>query len=268
MTTSLRWAWLPKSVRMSLNKRALICRHNEYIQGSGKCHRKNAVVHSCTVSLSIHTGCYYSDPSQPKLQTNPCSFPPLLSGTHQHISDEGVPHDVTIDTQVVGLARTGLTFPLEVLCFALVSRRVLVAHHVLAAAEQHPHSTKAPRAGRNSIGKFHRNTPYHMTLCLAIKGNRKWAEGMIHYRGVCLLKQPLCILEPYFPGSVWTLPADWSRAYVSFAFALPLHIILACFFLSFGCLYLDPWVFSPCLHARLRRGSERAAGCVFGIQAR
>lgn len=110
----------------------------------------------------------------------------FCQGHIKHIPDEGVPNDVTADTQVVALAGKGLTFPLEVLCFALVSRRVLVTHHVLAAAEQHPHSTKAvfptpPRAGRHSIGIFHRNIPYHMTLCLAIKGDRKWAGGMIHY---------------------------------------------------------------------------------------
>lgn len=67
----------------------------------------------------------------------------------------------------------GVNIALEVLCSALVSRRVLVTHHVLACCEQHPHSTKAvfatpPRASRNSIGIFHRNIPYHMTLCLAI----------------------------------------------------------------------------------------------------
>lgn len=72
-----------------------------------------------------------------------------------------------------------------------------------------------------------------------------WGDDSLLRR--CLLKQPLCLLEPYFPGSVWTLPADGSRAHISFAFTLLLHLILAYLFFiffSFDCLYLDPWVFS------------------------
>ena len=47
------------------------------------------------------------------------------------MSDEVVPHDVTHESQVVGLAGMGLTFPIEahiVLCFAFVARAVLVTH--------------------------------------------------------------------------------------------------------------------------------------------
>lgn len=112
-----------------------------------------------------------------------------------------------------------------------------------------------------------------MVLCLAIKCNRKWFGEMIHYWGVCLLEQPLCILQPYFPGSVWTLSADWkwSMCLLCFCFASAHNLGLPFFLYFFLSLPLS-WpmsffiLFSP--GVLLRSGDERAAGCAFGIQGK
>lgn len=83
-----------------------------------------------------------------------------------------------------------------------------------------------------------------MTFCSAIKaqekgGKRGW-KFMVH--GICLLKQPLCVLGPCFPQSDLTSACQW-KAVNYFLFFLFLHAQLL--FSLLNCCYLDPQIFLP-----------------------
>lgn len=61
---------------------------------------KNPTVHTCVVCAQTQPAVVLTLQSQPaKLQPSPSPFPPLLAGTHQYISNQVVPHDVTHDSK-------------------------------------------------------------------------------------------------------------------------------------------------------------------------
>lgn len=109
-----------------------------------------------------------------------------------------------------------------------------------------------------------------MVLCLAIKCNRKWVGGMIHYWGVVFWSSHFAYWSPTSQEVSGHCLLIGSRAYISFAFGLLLHVILACFFFFIWLPLSWPMSFFILfsLSVLLRRGNARVAGCAFSIQTK